>query len=414
MNKITINFLIFFLIFLALVFRILAFYFFADTQLVNEWKILIYNLSERGTLGFYVINEGSEVVSKMANENETVLPSVFMPPLYAYYIFIIQSIFLKSLNFINIIIFSQIILSLISIYIFFRLLKKDENLKIVLATCIIFSLIPINVYSTVQISSVSIQVFLLTCFFLLLKKFSIDKKFSTISLFLFSIISGFLILLRGEFIFFFFLTLIYFFVFFSKNIKILFISILISMIVISPYISRNYYHFNTITITKSFGYNLLKGNNKEFKVEGNPSFIEREFNRNNLNIKLDKKYEINLDNFYKERALEYIIDNPKEFLLNYFKKVFAFLFLDMNSSYKNYYNLFHIIPKIMLSFFSIFGAIIVLRKKGFLQYLSLYFFCNIFLFSIFFILPRYSLILLPVQILLSLESIKFLFRKFFN
>ena len=86
----------------------------------------------------------------------------------------------------------------------------------------------------------------------------------------------------------------------------------------------------------------------------------------------------------------------------------------LNSSYQNYYNILHIIPKLILSFTSIVGGIIVFRKKGFLQYLSIYFFSNILFFSIFFILPRYSLILMPIQILLSVEFFKYFLRKFFN
>ena len=177
---------------------------------------------------------------------------------------------------------------------------------------------------------------------------------------------------------------------------------------------RNYYQFNTFTITKSFGYNLLKGNNPNFKVEGNPTYIETEFERKELDILINNKYEINLDNFYKEKAIENIKLDPLKYLLNYFKKILSFLTIDINSSYENYYNIFHIIPKLMLSLLSLFGGIIALKRRGFLQYLSIYYFSTILFFSIFFILPRYSLILLPVQILLSLEFLKSLLRKFIN
>ena len=74
----------------------------------------------------------------------------------------------------------------------------------------------------------------------------------------------------------------------------------------------------------------------------------------------------------------------------------------------------HIIPKIIVSIFSFVGTILLIRKKGFSQYFSLYYLLNIFLFSIFFILPRYSLILLPLQLLLTIPLIKFLRGKFFN
>jgi hypothetical protein len=177
---------------------------------------------------------------------------------------------------------------------------------------------------------------------------------------------------------------------------------------------RNYYQFNTFTITKSIGYNLLKGNNPNFKVEGNPTYIENKFNKKDLVIATDKRYEINLDNFYKQEAIKNITSDPFLYFKNYLLKVFSFIFLDFNSSYENYFNVFHILPKIVLSIFSLIGAIISLQKKGYNQYLSLYFFSNIFFFSIFFILPRYSLILLPIQFLLSIQFVKYLNRKFFN
>ena len=55
-----------------------------------------------------------------------------------------------------------------------------------------------------------------------------------------------------------------------------------------------------------------------------------------------------------------------------------------------------------------------LQKRGFSQFLAFYYFLNILLFSVFFILPRYSLICLPVQLLLSIEFFRFLRRKLIN
>ena len=189
---------------------------------------------------------------------------------------------------------------------------------------------------------------------------------------------------------------------------------IITSFILSPYIIRNYKNFNNLILTKSFGYNLLKGNNPEFKVEGNPDFIEKQYNKKDLNIETNNFYEIKLDDFYKDKSIKYIKNNPLNYISNYFTKVLSFLFIDLNSSYQNYYNILHIIPKLILSFTSILGGILVFRKKGFLQYLSIYFFSNILFFSIFFILPRYSLILMPIQILLSVEFFKYFLRKFFN
>ena len=186
------------------------------------------------------------------------------------------------------------------------------------------------------------------------------------------------------------------------------------MIIISPYLYRNYQIFDQFVLTKSFGYNLLKGNNPSKIIEGNAGFIENQYDIESLKISTDVKYEINLDNFYKDRALEFIKKDPFEYLKLYFLKVFTFLFFDINSTYPHYYNLFHILPKFLVSIASFFGGILSLKKRGFSQFLALYYFFNILLFSVFFILPRYSLICLPVQLLLSIEFFRFLRRKLIN
>ena len=181
--------------------------------------------------------------------------------------------------------------------------------------------------------------------------------------------------------------------------------------IISPYIYRNYLNFNTFALTKSFGYNLLKGNNPTLKIEGNASFVENEFDRKKLRIKTDNDYEINLDNLYRDKALNFLQTDTLKYVKFYFLKIFAFLFFDINSTYPNYYNFVHLGPKLVLSFMSFVGALFFLKKKGFYQFLSIFYFLNIFLFSVFFILPRYSLILLPIKLLLCIGLLKKFMRK---
>ena len=72
----------------------------------------------------------------------------------------------------------------------------------------------------------------------------------------FSITSGLLILSRGEFLIIFAFTL--FFIFIKKKMEIInLIKILmIVFLVISPYVIRNYIHFNQFIIVKSLGYKI--------------------------------------------------------------------------------------------------------------------------------------------------------------
>ena len=179
----------------------------------------------------------------------------------------------------------------------------------------------------------------------------------------------------------------------------------------SPYLIRNYNYFDAFVLTKSFGYNLLKGNNSTFIVEGSPEYIERNFDRKKLNIKADNKYEIKVDNFFKQKAINIIKENPYDYLKFYFVKVLSFVFFDLNSTYPNYYNPLHLFPKIILAITSLIGSVTSLYRKNYFQFLSIYYLFNILLFSIFFILPRYSLILLPIQLLLTINCIKFIKEK---
>ncbi len=166
MNKIIFKNPVFILLFLTAFSRVIAFYFYGDTQLENEWRILVNNLSEKGVLGLYVLDDQFEIILKSATANETVLPSAFMPPLYAYFIFIIKSVFENFINYINVIIFFQIFLSTVAVYFFYKIIYASENLNFSFYSTLFFSLFPINIYSTVQISSISIQVFFFSLLFL--------------------------------------------------------------------------------------------------------------------------------------------------------------------------------------------------------------------------------------------------------
>ena len=390
---------IFLILITGLFFRILAAIYFGDTELQNEWAVLFHNYKISGTYGLNVVLGDFFAMPKFADSNEVVLPSAFMPPLYFFFIYLVDKISFDFFNTVKLLVIIQIALNLISIIILFKILVKFVNKFTSNIICLIFSLFPLNIYGSVQVSSITLQIFLIIGFLFFLLELSRNQNFRNI--FLFSFFSGLLILIRGEFFLFYFFSLIYFFLLNMKNIKILLLTVFLTSIVISPYVARNFINFDSLVLTKSLGYNLLKGNNPSLKVEGSPEFIEKKYNRKDLIIKTDNKYEINLDNFYKKRAIEYLKEEPLRYINFYFLKVFSFIFIDVKSSYPNYYHPLHIVPKLLISLISIIGAVSLIKKKGFFQFLSIFYLLNILLFSLFFILPRYSLILLPVKLLLS-------------
>ncbi len=199
-----------------------------------------------------------------------------------------------------------------------------------------------------------------------------------------------------------------------------------TILLVSPYLIRNYKNTGNVNLVNNAGFNLWKGNNQLAKVEGfhNPLHPKKreswpkilEFD--NLYKALDKveknkKYEINRDKIFKEEAIKNIVEEKKKYLLLYIQKITSYFFLDINSSLKNYYNLFHIVPILLFSISSIPGAVICLKKiKGtkIIYLLLLTCFLTAFI-AIFFVLPRYKISIISLQILFSLFFFKYLLEK---
>ena len=407
--------LLFWLITLSFFARLVTAYIFGDQVIDNEWSILVNNLINYKSFSFYVTDE-------------QIIPSVYMPPMYPLFLYFTKIITFEKLNFLNSIFFFQTILSTYSVYIFYKINQKIFSNKLSLINALIFSLFPLNLYAVGQISSISLQLFFSLLF---LKYFlSLSECQSRKNIIIFSVVSGMLILTRGEFILIFVITFSYLIFCKKIGVGILIKTLLIVSLIISPYIIRNYITFNEIVIVKSLGFNLWKGNNhtssvggsssihppndfsqlKQWTIPKNPEFTL--LKKKLESIKHDKYYEINRDQIFLDEAKNNLSKNPYRYLNLFFKKIFSYYFVDLKSNYPNYYNFFHFFPVLILSIFSLPGLIIALKKNKFeLNYLIIYLSLNLIIFSIFFVLPRYKLIILPIQIILAAYFIQQVLHK---
>jgi len=394
-KKITIYIILFF----GLIFGLVSIFFFGDNFIDNEWVNML-NIAEK-----------ENILSIRRVQGEFV-PNIFMPPLYLFFLFIVKK-FLFGLDILLITVqLIQLFLFLLSAVIMNKILLSFYSNNLANLGTFIFTFFPLNVYAIGQTSSITVQVFLIISFmYFYIRTYEVSSFKNII---LFSITASLLMLLRGEFFVFFFFSLFYLFLK-KKNFKSIMLSVLVTLLIISPYLWRNYKIFNVITITKSSGFNLLKGNNPLSKIEGialsaeaneiMPFFpgLEEELN----NIGPVKNYDLLVDKIFLNRAINFIETNPKKYIILYFKKILSFTFIDIKSTYPNYYSPFHIIPKIIIAITTCLSAILLFNfRLNLYNFFILYYFLNIGLFSFFFILPRYSLSLLPVQIILSMFLIK--------
>lgn len=395
------NYLLICLIAASFLLRILAVYFVKDTHIDNEWNVLLNNLTEYKSFSFYTFN------------NE-LIPSVLMPPMYAFFLYLVKIItFFDGNSLLYAIIFTQVILSTYSVYLFYKINQYFFSNHLSLINSTIFSILPLNIYACGQISSINLQITF--SLFFLNSLFLIIKKETNRNIIIFSIISGLLFLTRGEFILIFFL--IYFFIIWKNKLKLINlikIAVVVTLI-ISPYLLRNYIHFNQFFLVKSLGYNLWKGNNEFSNVDGYENLSRNEFSELKFkinNVKKNKYYEINRDDIFLNEAKKNLSKDTFRYIKLFFKKITSYYFIDINSNYPNYYNFFHYVPILFISILSLPGLFIFYKKSKFEnKCLSLYFFSNLIIFSIFFILPRYKLIILPIQIILAAYLIQYLVNK---
>ena len=188
------------------------------------------------------------------------------------------------------------------------------------------------------------------------------------------------------------------------------IILIISLVGVSPYLTRNYLAFDKFIIHSGFGYNVWKAYNPKAKVQGyytESNELQKKLN----NVEKNINYRINEDKIYLHQAKQYISENPQKYFKLYLKRLFAFYFFDLDSSQKNYYNFFHIYPNLALSIISIFGIFVCSKKDFKFNYLLFIMIILIFVYSSFAVLPRYKVYILPFQIIMCLSLINFFISK---
>ena len=402
-NRITFSLIIFTL---SLISRSIVSYFYGDKALVNEWLILVENLYYHNSLS-------------LIRFDDLFVPNLWMPPLYAYFIYIHTFLFGIEEELVKSIIISQIIISSMTSVIFFKILDNYFDYKFAVVGAVIFGLFPIIVYSACQISSITIYLFLSISFILLIAKLISEKK---VNLLFLGILSGLLILTSRDFIIIYLFSLLYIFYFKFLKFKNLVIVLTVTLITISPYLVRNYVVFDKIVVHSGLGYNLWKAYNPETKVEvfqnSNPKGKKKKYTDESeeLQFKLDavdrdKFYRLNEDKIYLNQALNYISDEPLRYISLFFKRLLSFYFIDLNSSQKNYYNFFHVVPNFFISLFSVFGIILYKKDNHKFNYIVLVMLILVFVYACFAILPRYKVYILPMQIILSLNFFQYIYYK---
>lgn len=273
------------------IFEIVLFGFF-----IRSFFLIVYPRMFFGDSGIYK-DFGKELFSG------NIMPSSVHMPGYPVYLYICNFIFQTEYG----VVFVDIILSSISIYIIYLLTNKlfeDKNVSKI--SSIIFAIYPFSIFLSISTLSESLYVFLMLAaiYFLYINKSFLSYLFFVLSIYVKSISNY----LAPIFIASFYLQKKEYKLFF-KNIGLY---LIIYSILFSPWWVHNFVKHDKFVFTDlTFSYHLYAGNNILNKTGGGIGGID--VDHSVILNKVDNDF-AKADKIFKKEAYNFIINNPDDFL----------------------------------------------------------------------------------------------------
>jgi len=378
-----------------------------------EWGTLVSNLNQGYGYSFYSVDVDGNLTVRSLKTPLLTIPSAYMPPLYAFFLFLSTKVFGNNSHTVLIVEFIQAILGGFLCYIVYKIALQKFSKKAAIIAASIIAVYPIWVYSSTQISSVNIYLPLGYLIFLLLTIYERTGKLSPLISCAF--LSGLMILTRAEFALFIPFIAIWLAYIHGRNLKrkvaaaCLFVGL--CTITVSPWIWRNYEVFGEVTPpTLSGGYNLWRGNNSASNgagIYGDP--IPDSLKTKIQNIPYDNKYELRKDDIFKHEAVNYIVSNPLSFIgrsINKFAFYWGNYYWDADkSNYKGVNSPLIIFPWLIIVALSIVSMVKRRDRIGKFSLFFLWIVLSTVIVMIFFVLPRYNLFLLPLLVIFSADGL---------
>ena len=390
-------------------------FFFGDKILDHEFDVLARNFVNGFGYSYWSLLENGELTNKYAPEALLHLPSAYMPILYPLLVTLFVYVFGYNSTSVFLLLAFQSFLGAINCLMIGKIFEEKFNKKS-FSLIYLTAFFPLHIFMSTQISASTVYVFLISCVLLFYHRL---LKFRDIKHSIFLGISlGLLTLSRADAILI-IPAIIILLTFIHRNIssKYTLVFALSSLLIIAPLSVRNYNTFGFFyPLTISGGLNLWLGNNDDatgsrmnYVVPYKP--IPKTIQDQIQSLKVDENYEVALDNIYKEEAKQFIINNPLKSVKLSIKKIIFFWvhIYDERVKYPLMNNILYWGPWIILLPFFMFGFRDIIKdfKSHDLEiFLILYF---TFIYSVFFVLPRYRLIVLPIYLILSM---KFFNKKF--
>jgi hypothetical protein len=373
-----------------LLYCIVIFYFNKNNTLTFEWKVIIEDFATYHD--YYYLGK----------------PSAYMPPLYPYYLLLIQSIF-KVSQWIMISCILQSVLLFFSVRLLVQTFEENDihqSSYFLAFVCIIF--FPPILFGTTRISSFSLTISVVSIFFALIIK--LLKKFTTKNSIFISIVSIFGLYIRFEFLFLMIISVIVFILY--KKLKYYSLIFLFAFILLAyfPWCMRNKEKIGIFHYSTSLNYNFAKGNHEKYDILSSANlpydplkkiFLTDEYLRHHYTTEKE------MDHYLGQLNKNFISEHPQFFIKNNLEKI-GINFLNFYPNNYNFSNdIFKYLYCLILSVFNLFFIYAVIQKIRYNFAFDATLLGALFIFYLLFYsiapLPRYYLLYFPLFFLFTFQ-----------
>ena len=404
------------ILFLAGAARLALIFTHGDRSLDNEWDPIVNNLLAGRGFAYYSVSFNGDVSTLYQTDPAVVLPSAYMPPLYAWFLTAISYFLGTGYWGIKIIELIQVVLGILTICFVYLTAKIKFNVEAGLVAASILAIYPVVAYMPGQISAVNLYVFLNCLLLYLLVKWECANE--AVLLFISAVVSGLMLLSRPDFILYMIFISIWVYRRQRHRMRAYIIFILIIFCCVAPWIIRNWVTFNRfVPLTSSGGINLWEGIHEDATgTRSNyvyPSIeISPTMKRALQELKPIKNYELERDRIYKERALMDLAQHPFRAVKLALIK-FTFLwghYWGINCTYPGANSAAYWLPWFLQLPMFLYGLVVAIKKREPLSLFYMYLIIATLVAMIFFVIPRYRIFILPVVTLFASSGIVSLFK----
>jgi hypothetical protein len=382
---------------LGLLGQIVCVFMIGESEVQAEWRVLLESIMDTGTYSYLWHGGGDGWV-----------PSAYMPPLYASYLWCsvtifqpgAQSIYEISTYTVKIIEMLHVgmwILSAIFVSGTARIITRNSVTGMWAAA--MFMVFPLSIVSPSQITAVNLYLVPATALIYLCVKYGYQKAESMSirvrDAVLLGIVMSVLILGRAEALL--YVPIIGLFLIKKSGWLRALVYIFVVCMTLSPVLVRNWRVFGQPTgITTSGGYNLWRGQNERATSDGIGQMSNELLAKINR-LPASKSYEVDRDKIFLAEALRFMKGNPGDVILKAFDKVTAFWFYEADPAH---HSLQYVLspwywgPWMLYLALAILGCYIL--RGGGLRFLGVPLIGVTLTSAIFFVLARYRLHILPV------------------